>query len=50
MCHQPITDVKKLPKRIQGEVYVPSRDGEVEDVEIFIEKEPPQMGEIEVDV
>jgi hypothetical protein len=37
--------VSQLPKEIQEEVYVPSKDGEVEDVEFF--QEPPS---IEVDV
>jgi hypothetical protein len=46
VCHEPIVDVKRLPKEIQGKVYVPSRDGEIEDVEIVMEKAPPSLGEI----
>jgi len=44
--------VRKLPPDLQQEVYNPSEDGPVEDMELKIIPEPgePDVPEIEVDV
>jgi hypothetical protein len=54
VCGDPVIDVRKLPSDIQDKVYVPSRDGEIPDVElgkdggVVVEPSPPTEMEIEV--
>jgi len=43
VCHEPITDISKLPAEIQEQVYRPGAD-EAYNVEISVE-EPKGMGE-----
>lgn len=48
-----MTDVRKLPKEIQDKVYVPSRDGFIDDLELQRDKPgesipPPTELDVEV--
>jgi hypothetical protein len=34
VCGEAVSDVKKLPEEIRGKVYVPSRDGMIDDIHL----------------
>jgi hypothetical protein len=42
--------VRKLPKEIQEQVYVPERDGMIEDFELRRDDPAPPMEPTEVDI